>query len=379
MSGRVEFSYSQRFRRIVLLIISAILFLLVADILVRLVFGFIFFTLLFAYLYSNRLQKKLHAKYLVSTIRVPAGTPFYADLIVENKGLLPAFSFCITCQKYALAHPSSVDTFIIHLGKKERKKIQCDFFGRERGKYSIGNAIIKCADPFGVFPFTLTLPTAIDVWVYPEKYSLSVDCLFGLPQGKKYTQNKAYEDLTECRSIRDYIPGDEIKRINWRATARFNTLYTNEFDNTLNEPCFIILNLTDSDYELRLRHYTQEKAIKIAAAIVKAIMNNHQLCGFSTTGVLSKIENESIFITPQRGSNLLILDILSSISSASNDRCGLELLKKSVYMCKTGTRVFYIGPGKMKDASKTQKIKQVISMYKKKCMINPFFVEMVNE
>ncbi|OJF76665.1 MAG: hypothetical protein BKP49_05755 [Treponema sp. CETP13] len=377
---------------ILIILFSAVMFFIVADRLVEIVSGFVFIIFTFSYWYSNHIKKTIKVRYLVPCVRINCGSSLQLELIVENKGRLPVFSGIFAVQTGSLAHPTGVDNFVLRLRSHERVTLRPDFFASERGLYVVGNCILKSSDPFGLFPFTVKIGSPVKIIVYPANYSSSVDCIKGLPQGKKYILDTAYQDVTQQRSVRNYLPGDEVRHINWRVSARFNSLYTNEFDNTLNEPCFVILNLTDNDYPLHLRHYIQEKAIRIAASLVKESVRAQQVCGFATTGCIktqsfdgSEEEVSPLFIPPKKGSNQLILDKLACIKAQTSEESTQQtngssktvsnelLVQTCLHTCKTRSHIFYVGPENSENPMPENYLRKLFSTQVSKFVIETYF------
>ena len=139
------------------------------------------------------------------------------------------------------------------------------------------------------------------------RINLITKAIPGRPQGALSIQNKIYEDITLRRSIRPYETGDEFKRINWFISAKYNSLFTNEYENSFDVPFFVFLNLAEDDYTLDLRHSKGETAIEIAAAIVEASKRFRQPCGFAAFG------SDFPFLLPRQNQSESILDVLSLI------------------------------------------------------------------
>lgn len=377
MSERFIKSDSHIFLPIISMFFTGFFFFFFPDRLLKIATGFIFFVLFFSYWYSSCLKKAIQARHIVSCIRVGKGSSFGLDIVIENKSHLPVFTCLVSIQVGKLSHPLFIDKFVLNLCGKERKKVRAQLFASERGSYIVGTTTIQCADLFGFFPFTLKIKNPVKVIVYPAKYPVNLECKRGFPQGKKITSDTAYQDLSQHRSIRNYMAGDELRHINWRVSARLGSLYTNEYDNTLNEPCFIILNLHDTDYPLHLRHYIQEKAISIAAAFVKVSGAKNQLCGFSVLGDLPNNPFSTLFLSPQSGNQKLILDLLAVINHQQSDEqeCSIVLLlQKCLHACKSGSHIFYIGPLNAQNLSQKKQIEHILDMQKHRFSIETFFV-----
>ena len=57
-----------------------------------------------------------------------------------------------------------------------------------------------------------------------------IDLLLGRPLVEEQAERSLAVDPTALRGVRPYRPGDPVRAVNWRATARTGELHTNEFD-----------------------------------------------------------------------------------------------------------------------------------------------------
>ena len=102
-----------------------------------------------------------------------------------------------------------------------RTRLVCKY----RGEYEVGVKEVIITDFFRIFRFRYKIPGTIKALVYPriikkdELHSLS-DITAYLCRENPWMQSET--DVT----VRDYVPGDALKQIHWKATAREQTLKT---------------------------------------------------------------------------------------------------------------------------------------------------------
>jgi uncharacterized protein (DUF58 family) len=93
----------------------------------------------------------------------------------------------------------------------------------ERGEYSFGNIILFFASGLGMFSRRYIIPAQKTIGVYPSfmqmrKYQLvshtTITGEHGNQRMRKIGQSMEFEQ------IKDYVTGDDIRSINWKATAR---------------------------------------------------------------------------------------------------------------------------------------------------------------
>lgn len=219
----------------------------------------------------------------------------------------------------------------------EIKRITYKVTSQERGLFHAGPVRIRTSDPLGLFLIDMEVSCPLEITVRPARIKLITEVVPGFPQGNLKINNPCYEDITMRRSIRDYMNGDELKRINWRASARFASLYTNQYENSFDAPLFVFLNLAEEDYDLHNRRYYSEKAIEIAASIIEKARVLRQRCGFAAYGTGFP------YLPPRQNQSDSILDLLSLIK-CEKGKLEYDPQKKFSHQLPTGTLLFIVGP-----------------------------------
>ena len=119
---------------------------------------------------------------------------------------------------------------IFQIGRLEKVTRALHFTGGRRGYYTIQEADLVASDLFLTAQYTATTPIEhCSLYVYPKPFS-HPDFKRSLKQlnGEVLTKRHLLEDPFEYRGIRDYQPQDDLKSINWKATARTGDLKINQ-------------------------------------------------------------------------------------------------------------------------------------------------------
>jgi uncharacterized protein (DUF58 family) len=106
-------------------------------------------------------------------------------------------------------------------------------FRAERGSFSWRTATVTASDPLGLFEQRLALPAAAACQVRPPRRPFHSIPL--RPETTLHTLGSIPSRLggtgTDFRGLRDYHPGDPLRRLDWRLTARHpGRFFTKEFD-----------------------------------------------------------------------------------------------------------------------------------------------------
>jgi uncharacterized protein (DUF58 family) len=94
-----------------------------------------------------------------------------------------------------------------------------------RGEHVFGPVDLRSGDLFGLARQRLTLPAGQTLLVYPKVVPVAA---FGLPSrfplGDAPSPNRLFRDPSHVAGTRPYVPGDSIRQMHWKATARLGAL-----------------------------------------------------------------------------------------------------------------------------------------------------------
>jgi hypothetical protein len=238
------------------------------------------------------------------------------EIKIENHGLLPAFMLITTDSPGAL-QVLRMSKNLCTLERRSWKLLCWEGLCADRGVFSIGPAVIRGADPLGLFPFHLTAAETSKLYVYPVLRSIAIKRSGGIPLGRMVSANPLYEDITRYRSLRPYNYGDEPRRINWKVSAHVSTrafssnLLVNEYEATASYPLMIFLNLDRNEYPVRKHRAYLERTIEAAAALCLKASRERQEIGliFYT----SNHEGGISVVAPSATTFVLILERLAAV------------------------------------------------------------------
>ncbi|CCW34512.1 hypothetical protein CTKA_00468 [Chthonomonas calidirosea] len=139
-----------------------------------------------------------------------------------------------------------------------------------RGVYNTTSFHISAMDPLGVFAFTQSVPTEGELIVYPSPYKLSQAVIgggeqFGLQQIVASFRQGTSVDLA---GVRPYVPGDPLRRIHWRQTARTGQLNVVEFEEMQSSRLVLLLDAHRGCDRGMEPQTPLEYMIKVAAALL---------------------------------------------------------------------------------------------------------------
>ncbi|TME59046.1 MAG: DUF58 domain-containing protein [Chloroflexi bacterium] len=102
---------------------------------------------------------------------------------------------------------------------------------QERGFHRFGPVRLRSSDPFGWLEGEVTAPALESLVVYPLIAPLEALGLSSVhPLGEHSTTRRLLEDPLQVAGVRDYVLGDDPRRIHWKATARTGALRSKVYE-----------------------------------------------------------------------------------------------------------------------------------------------------
>lgn len=129
-------------------------------------------------------------------------------------------------ERYGLyGHCAKASAVEAQLRKKEQKKFKLQRKTTKRGLLPSAPAEIRSRFPLGIFEARLGAGALPPCLVYPAPVMGQA-----LPIPASNSDAHLFTESGSYRDMRRYSPGDPLSRISWKAFARFDELYTKEFD-----------------------------------------------------------------------------------------------------------------------------------------------------
>ncbi|APY09271.1 cell division protein FtsB [Winogradskyella sp. J14-2] len=185
----------------------------------------------------------------------------------------------------------------------------------ERGEYHFGKLNIYVTSVFGLIARRFWYNEAAMVPTYPSFIQLRKYDLLAISNNLHQYGIKKIRKIghtMEFEQIKDYVLGDDLRTINWKATAKRNQLMVNQFQDEKSQPIYSIIDkgrVMKMPFEgLSLLDY----AINAALVISNVALKKHDKAGILAFS--KKVEN--IVVAERRTSQMnLILETLYNVST----------------------------------------------------------------
>ena len=213
------------------------------------------------------------------------GDRLEVTLAVENSGLLPVAWTALTENLPGALRPVGAASWTLSLGPRERRTLRYTLFCANRGYYPIGPLLAAGGTPWEAERNDIELARLVYLTVYPHIVPLGALGLPSrLPLGARRSKSPLLPDPSRLVGVRDYAPGDRLRDIHWRATARLGTLQVKKFEPSQPLQVALFLDLDAAAYDFRTRDRASELAIVVAASLAAHIVEERQAVGLITNG-----------------------------------------------------------------------------------------------
>lgn len=236
---------------------------------------------------EQQLYKKLWSRGLRVTVKFKKDSIFEGEEsslleIVENRKYLPLSMLKVKFQtsrnlifesgKGSRTTDQYYRNDVFQIGGGERVTRNLPFTGGRRGFYRIDSCDLVAADLFLTTQMVESLPVNASLYVYPKPFD-SREFHLSLRQlnGEVLSKRHLLEDPFEYRGIREYQPFDDMRSVNWKATAKTGDLKVNQKNYTALKAVRVFLNLEDTG--ILKKEDSVEGSLRVAAGLCEYFLS----------------------------------------------------------------------------------------------------------
>ncbi|GAA0522808.1 hypothetical protein GCM10011581_38500 [Saccharopolyspora subtropica] len=173
---------------------------------------------------------------------------------------------------------------------------------RARGKVTVGPLLLHRVDPFGLATNRLPTGETATLWVHPRQFPARALVSAHLRHHHEgATTDDPLRGSMDLRDVREYVPGDEVRHLHWKATARTGRLMVRDLADP-QQPRFTVL------LDTRLGAFSPqvfEEAVDLAASLLAAS---------ARAGQHSRLVTSSGLDVPTPGGTLAARSLLDALS-----------------------------------------------------------------
>lgn len=291
---------------------------------------YIFICLITAGLILNLLSKKyvlynVCYKREISSSRVEIGEELHISIIIENRKLLPV-TFLQVTEKFPIemkykydadlhkASDSLFHTTTMMILPFQRIKRDYIVNFNERGKYLLRDVTLTAGDLLGLNTLEKNIEFSQEIVVFPKPLNIdSIASKSGDYIGDISVKRNIIDDPIVTSGIREYTGFEPEKAIHWPSSLKTGKLMVRNFDFTVDNSVFIILNIEcNKPFWSGMDKAGIEKCYSITRKLIDDLKSKHIKYGFTTNAQTGDYLNGENFIRPSLGLDHYynILDII---------------------------------------------------------------------
>ena len=175
--------------------------------------------------------------------RLNLGDDNPVKLHVENNSAQPISYRLIEGYPVEMQDRSSEYSAILMPG--DSKTYEYNFKPGTRGEFEFGDVFVMIRSMFFMASRSMVLPLKQTVHVYPSVLQMKRYELLVFQKQKTSAGIKRIRRLgnnSEFEQIKNYVQGDELKTINWKATSRRNELMVNQYQEEKSQSIYCIID-----------------------------------------------------------------------------------------------------------------------------------------
>jgi uncharacterized protein (DUF58 family) len=184
--------------------------------------------------------------------------------------------------------------------------------GRETG--GAGGFVVDSFGPLGLGRHRARLPLPWDVVVYPPLVSVRLRASVAEALRRRDVGSKQIRRLGEGRlfeSLREWVPGDDLRHIDWKATAKRGKVITRQYEAERRQQVLLVLDtgrLMTADVASGVARldFAVEAALELAYAAAQHDDN---------VGIMTFADGVQHFVAPERGRTGVrrVMDVLAEV------------------------------------------------------------------
>jgi uncharacterized protein (DUF58 family) len=208
-----------------------------------------------------------------------------------------------------------------------------------RGVFTIGPTTLLTGDPFGVFTISQRYSNTVSFLVMPPIVPLpNIQIFPGGRSGDGHPRTNAPDHTVSASSVREYVPGDSLRWVHWRTSARRGSLFVRHFDGVPTSDWWILLDMDRCVHVGEGQNSTEEHAVILAASLADQGLRAKRSVGLVTQG------QDLLWHSPQVG-DYHRWEILRSLALVTPGSCSLsEMLAREGSTFGQNTSLIIITP-----------------------------------
>jgi uncharacterized protein (DUF58 family) len=270
------------------------------------------------------IERKLHLAWAT------VGDSVHEELKLINNSWLPAIWVELMDTSDALPMPMRM---VSDVGARSSRTRYFSHLCRQRGLYTLGPTRLRTGDPFGIYTLTMYDHHSDTILVTPPLLPMAqIRIVPGGWAGDQRRRRGALEREISDAGLRNYFPGDSLRRVHWPASAHYDQLIVRQLEASASGDWWIFVDLEAGAQAGEGRDSTLELSIVLAASLAMRGLKEHRLVGLALVGP------NLIWLEP-RADPAHRWRILKALAMAGAGECSLADLVRMKHPTRSATMI----------------------------------------
>jgi uncharacterized protein (DUF58 family) len=246
-----------------------------------------------AYLWARSLAESLHVRRETRIGWIQIGGQIEERITLSNTSLFPA-PWVEFHDQSTLPGFNANRTTAIRAGYFDIWNVAatCD----QRGVFTLGDAKILSADPFGIFDVSIPASQQTSILVLPQIATLpELQISPAGSYGDGQPRRNASQQTIQASTVRAYSHGDSLRQIHWPTTARMNKVYVRLMESAPEGSWWILLDLDRRSLLGEGPESIEEQSVTLASSLANIGLRNRKSVGLISNG------EDLDWLAPQKG------------------------------------------------------------------------------
>ncbi len=215
----------------------------------------------------SRARLRMSCERAVEPAQVALGSPMRGQIVLGQDGRLPAAILFL--EDAVPRELGSRPRFLVDKADQRwRRVVEYPLLGRVRGRFATGPLTVRTSDPFGLVQLDRQFVATTEVMVTPRIVPLpSLRATGGAGSTGEARPHRIGIVGQDDALVREYRPGDDVRRVHWRSTARWGELMVRREEQAWDPSASIMLDSRSAAHAGRGMQNSLEWAISAAASI----------------------------------------------------------------------------------------------------------------
>jgi uncharacterized protein (DUF58 family) len=237
---------------------------------------------LIAWVWMRSMQRNLSVERKIHLAWATVGESVPEQVKLTNHSWLPAIWVELTDESASLESPLRLVSDVEHHAYRNRN---LNHLFKRRGLYTLGPTHVRCGDPFGIYTMSMEDQHTSSILITPPTVPLSqLKIPTGGWMGDEHHRRGYFERNISAAGLRNYVPGDSLRHIHWRASAHFDTLIVKKLESATSRDWWIFVDLNKAEQAGSGEHSTIELAIVLAASLALRGLREYRKVGLVLVG-----------------------------------------------------------------------------------------------